>query len=1533
MTPIRVELELADGTFTTRMLRAGQTIRQFKQEVAATTPSLANMTGSGEDLVRTIGIADRHTQGFLSTLRDFAIVTGIVSVAIGKLSNIQSTWVGHIVRVNTEFERLIYQMRSMSTASDPIREAGENVAFLRRSALDMPFRISTINNAFVKLKATGTDPLNGSLQALADGVAAFGGTDEALNRVVLGISQMSGKGVIQMEELRQQLGEQMPTAVQVMARAMGVSMSQLIKDISTGMLGAKESLALFFQELDRSYGGRARYMMQTFEGQLKRVQTQLQNLALTAGGLNNDGTYAEGGFMSTLVDQLRDLNSFLGSRAGSVIAADIGAGLAEAVRWIRTGVNTIIEFREEIIALGKIAAGVFAFKLAMGGLSSLLEGLTKVRASLSAATDALGSFGRRMRYANMELKSGAPALEVWGMRARAVRLGLVGVLTSVATLAPQLAILGVAIYGAAEYFEVFESKAKRAYEEIKKFGGESRRVVNDVVEQRLADLRRSEEQLQRLVDGSFGGGGVWAENLRRVREEIAAIEAARPKLIEDAGEREDQRYIDNLMKDLDRVRQARQSAYVRDQIETEELYNQELEKAQKAGESIEKLDEQFGERRLNRARQFHRQRLDDLQVEIRKQEELILGTKDPIIVGQARQALDILRDMRLKELEMLNSVSRQIAGTPLIPTAADDKDRFEKGEAHLKRLQAEVTGLKAALTGANAEVVELQAVLQNTQKYGHMDTSSVQELIDKLVEAQAQKELLDELMAGKKKLEDDIEQNRLRLIEREMELREEALGRELTEGERIKMRLEQGYYAGFGPESETMRWLRAMITHIDAQGTALTQVGDVARNNAFGQQTVGRIRTVNDELRNMAGILLGIGQGLNGLNFGQIRMPGDMFLPGGRFGAGGRITGHAGSFLDLIGRAEGTDKGRGYNETLGYGAFTGGPVDLVNMTLDQIDELQSQMLKHPGNYFNSSAVGRYQIVRKTLRDLRQSLGLTGQELFDPAMQDMLATELMRRRGNNPAALRNEWEGLRRVDDATIMAAYAGQGQAPVGPVAAPMPVYGADQNMIVLQETLNRQQDEYVRTLDEQIAKERELQDQEKANERIKLLEELKGKAKEASTDVDGLNKNYAELVKKIESGKLGSSKDINADEYKELIAAAKELDRVETETADRRKAYRQIERDEEQFAQRRVELARQAEEAHARMLDPLEEKSTRAFRQLERDLDEYVRAVDAYYQGDKAKLAEAEAFKAQMLRQHRQTEVAEYFASLARKTEDTKRSLLSESQARTIAMQKELAEIDRWVERARQAGTQEVEITRQAEEAKAAIRAKYQQQMNPMSRQMQEWADIQGNLAKASTQWMDSLAGGLTDLIMGTGDLRSVINGILKDLINIGIKYLMSQMMGAKGRAANSGKGKLAGGGKGGKGKLFPMAHTGGIVGVSGLARKLAHPGIFAGAPRFHTGGIVGAPRLKPDEVPIIAREGEGIFTPEQMRAMGGFQQSIQINAPVTVNGSAGTPEQNEDLAKRTARQMEGTIRGIVADEMRKATRPGNFANQRGNR
>lgn len=143
-----------------------------------------------------------------------------------------------------------------------------------------------------------------------------------------------------------------------------------------------------------------------------------------------------------------------------------------------------------------------------------------------------------------------------------------------------------------------------------------------------------------------------------------------------------------------------------------------------------------------------------------------------------------------------------------------------------------------------------------------------------------------------------------------------------------------------------------------------------------------------------------------------------------------------GDHKDLFALVRHVESGNNYNATLDNGRWTGGAQNLTNMTLDQIIALQGRMLTPEnralyGNGQGSSALGAYQITRRTLKSAMKALGLAGDTMFDNTTQDALANYLANRRGNNVEGLRNEWEGLRRVDADTIKSLYAKTDLAPV----------------------------------------------------------------------------------------------------------------------------------------------------------------------------------------------------------------------------------------------------------------------------------------------------------------------------------------------------------------------------------------------------------------------------------------------------------------------------------------------------------------------
>jgi muramidase (phage lysozyme) len=96
--------------------------------------------------------------------------------------------------------------------------------------------------------------------------------------------------------------------------------------------------------------------------------------------------------------------------------------------------------------------------------------------------------------------------------------------------------------------------------------------------------------------------------------------------------------------------------------------------------------------------------------------------------------------------------------------------------------------------------------------------------------------------------------------------------------------------------------------------------------------------------------------------------------------------------LDFIGPLEsGTN---GYDVIFGNRQRTL-PKKLTSMTIDEVHILQEQLLRQRSP---STAVGRYQFLKKTLEDLKNELGLDGSLLFSSSLQDQLGYRLLQQCG-------------------------------------------------------------------------------------------------------------------------------------------------------------------------------------------------------------------------------------------------------------------------------------------------------------------------------------------------------------------------------------------------------------------------------------------------------------------------------------------------------------------------------------------------------
>lgn len=1554
MTAIRVELQVADGSFTSGMLRAGQSMASFERQLIRANPQLKQYADQGRSVVLSMKRSTEASRGFLASLRDVSVVVGALTMGLSAMSRVANSWVGEAVRVNAEMERLTLLMRGMSTHTDTFKDAGDNVKYLREQATKMPFSLNSMAGAFVKLKATGIDPTLGSFQAIADGVAAFGGTDQHLERIVLGITQMSGKGVIQMEELRQQLGESMPGAMQLMARSMGVSVAQLTKDISTGTVEAKSALAKFYAEVDRTYGGSAQRMMQSFNGQISQLKTNLQVLATGEGGKS---------FFDNVKKQLVDINDFLQSDFAEKLATQLAQAFTGFVTGARTAVETVWKFREEIKLAGAVLAGIWAAGLVSSALSAF-------QVQIAAASVATRGFGLAMAQSWSMFAvglSGFRSLTTVMIGTQMAALGVAGAFRALIFALPLIGqaalILGGAVYYLSDRFKSNASAARDAYEEMIKYGNVSEEVAKKTVENQLEQLRSQEKRLteqhriaQEAADKNAGSPWTqrtqaaadgYLERLREVQAEIEKIQEEGSQAILDARDRESAQALRQLDRQVqDEVQQARASYAIKSAADAE-AHQKRLADAAKNNESVEQINQEYAQSTVDTAMALEKQ-IESIFTLAR--DSIVEEMGRTSVTGRAalQDALDMLESKLKAARDRIAANVLEARKVDHLSTGEDQSKALEKGETALQKLRVAMAGTRAEIGGASSAMAELNERIR-AGDYGALGLGGEEArlLHDELRKATRAKEALDKIMEGDKRLKNDLERLREDQIEKEIELLEAKAGRKFNDAEKLLLRLERGVYPGYGSDEKNKRLIEEATQAWGEQAAAAISVGDAIREEAFGPRAHDAINQGVEAMSRFLGITTQVDGVLRGLDFSGLAfgMSGDGYFGNGLFPAGtpfkAGATGQNKAMLDLIASVE---SGGDYNATLDHGRWTNGPKNLIGMTLKEVRALQRTMRTPEnrakyGSGKGSSALGRYQIVGQTLDGLIREMGLTGDELFDQKMQDAMAEHLLRRRqGEGVRGLRMEWAGLKNVSpDRIHQAIAAGSGAAPasVGPTVEAAAL--RDQNRehqasVDLTKQLAQNQAHAKKVADDALLvykRQAEELGQQKSSDYYKELEK---RIQFAKDNVDDLGKHHERLVEDIKAGKVFAEvTDPEDARYKELIKLAKELDEVEKNRTKLQEAKKNIEEDNLRFKQQELEFERQLADAKAKAKDPNFEGATNAFRSLNNELDKFVERQKLLHGEGSAEYEKALQYRTHRLQQQQLLESTQRQAELHKEAAELEEAVMTQAQIRERGMERQLDAVDRWIEKARQAGMSEVEITETAERAKAAIRAKYNEEMSPLGKQMREWGDLQGQLAQASTRWMDSLAGGLTDLIMGTGDLRSAIQGILKDVINMGVKYLMSQMMGPKtgatAKTGKTGKSAVASGGK----KMFGAAHRGGIIGASNLLGRAASPVSFIGAPKFHTGGIVGK-GLLPSEVPIIAKKGEGVFTPEQMEMMGGFQQNqaFQIHAPITVNGSAGTPEQNDDLSRKMAREMEITMRTVVADEIRKQTRPGNSLNKR---
>jgi len=383
---LNVVLDLDSGKFSGGLTDAGGKLKTFSQSIKDTGANV-------NDMGKTLSSIEHAAAGPIAKFRDFTVVLYGLREGFAVLKEIGVDWVADMVKQAGEVQKLTILMEGLSTATSEVgraQEAKVDIQGVMDIARSTGFATDAVGKAFVKLKTGNIDPLNGSLQSLTNAVAKFGGSSDTLDHAALAIMQMSGKGVISMEELRRQLGEAVPSAMKIMASSANMTMLELTKAVSSGTVAAGPAITLMLNEMQRRYTGAAEKIRQTLAGQLAELKTNMFSIAASFTQLDDNGN----GLFAGTLKNLRDLNTMLQSREGQQFAKSVGGAIAGIADDLAKAVRFIVEWRDVAFAAFKMvamAAGLVLAKNLAGWASAQATAFTNFAASVNAAFARVGN--------------------------------------------------------------------------------------------------------------------------------------------------------------------------------------------------------------------------------------------------------------------------------------------------------------------------------------------------------------------------------------------------------------------------------------------------------------------------------------------------------------------------------------------------------------------------------------------------------------------------------------------------------------------------------------------------------------------------------------------------------------------------------------------------------------------------------------------------------------------------------------------------------------------------------------------------------------------------------------------------------------------------------------------------------------------------------------------------------------------------------------------------------------------------------------
>lgn len=348
--------------------------------------------------------------------------------------------VGRFAQVARETSRVTTALKNVSGGT---AQYADNLSYVTRLAKQYGLEVNALTSNYARFIATanvsGMSLLDQRkiFESLSRASTAFGLSAEQTNYVFTALSQMMSKGKISSEELRQQMGEQLPVALQAMAKAAGVSMGELDKLLQQGQLMSADILPKFADALNELIPN---VSTDNLESSINRLQNTFTDLVNSSGvqGFYKRAVELVDSLLQHVRDGVTGIVAFVATMIGLKMVANV-AGYFQKINQTIAGTVTAHQRAEEQKLLAsqntlkaqqrlKVAETAYANASADQQLAAY-DRMEKAKTALARAQ---ANERRAVKAAEQaaEAASAANATTVWGKAMTRIKLAIAGVATA-----------------------------------------------------------------------------------------------------------------------------------------------------------------------------------------------------------------------------------------------------------------------------------------------------------------------------------------------------------------------------------------------------------------------------------------------------------------------------------------------------------------------------------------------------------------------------------------------------------------------------------------------------------------------------------------------------------------------------------------------------------------------------------------------------------------------------------------------------------------------------------------------------------------------------------------------------------------------------------------------------------------------------------------------------------------------------------------------------------------------------------------------